>query len=91
LGGWNACYSEDEPFEDDRTNYNFYGKLRKLCPTLFFSLSSWERDSLDKTFGTGTLFSQSEEPCGLPEIGVPSGFVSLGEAVELGLYFLTGW
>jgi hypothetical protein len=62
--------SEEEPeevgvfsmgFVEDSTGHfseTFIGKLRNFCPSLYFKLSSWERDFLDKSFPTTTLPSK---------------------------------
>ena len=33
---------------------SFTGKLKSLCPSLFFSFSSWEHDTLDEVAWDGT-------------------------------------
>jgi hypothetical protein len=38
---------EDRP---EQHNLSFVGKLKQHCPSLYFSLSTWERDQLDSTF-----------------------------------------
>jgi hypothetical protein len=45
------------PVEDstELLSGTFIGKLRFYCPSLYFKLSSWERDFLDKSFPTTTL------------------------------------
>jgi hypothetical protein len=34
----------------EQPNTSFVGKLKQYCPSLYFSLSAWERDHLDSTF-----------------------------------------
>jgi hypothetical protein len=55
LGGQAASSDEDTPGNSTAT---FVGKLKSLCPSLYFSLTAWERDHLDSTF-TSERFPQS--------------------------------
>jgi hypothetical protein len=47
LGDYAAMRVEDTSGNSVAT---FVGKLKSLCPSLYFSLSAWERDHLDSTF-----------------------------------------
>jgi hypothetical protein len=52
--GWNVHFHGDASPEADRTDNSFTGKLKSLCLSLYFSLTSWERSSLDHSL-VGTL------------------------------------
>jgi hypothetical protein len=40
----------------DSSNNTFIGKLKHYCPSLYFTLSVWERDHLDTFFPFGFVF-----------------------------------
>jgi hypothetical protein len=61
-GGWNVRFPRAKPPEEDKTAIIFSGKLRKICPSLYFSLSSWERYLLDLSFGRGSFPAWTEDP-----------------------------
>jgi hypothetical protein len=46
-GDYSGLRTEESPEPADTT---FIGKLKFYCPSLYFSLSSWERDHLDSVF-----------------------------------------
>jgi hypothetical protein len=58
LGDYSGLRKEESP---EPTVTTFIGKLKLLCPSLYNSLSSWERDHLDSVFLTDLVHQ--------PEVG----------------------
>jgi hypothetical protein len=52
VGGHATSTNEDAPGISAAT---IVGKLKSLCPSLYFSLTSWERDHLDNTYTSERL------------------------------------
>jgi hypothetical protein len=76
LGDWNGFNTGAEFISSGGTVSNFSGKLRTLCPSLFFSLSSWECDTLDKIVGAGGGCNQDSEPLESPDMDSLLAFIS---------------
>jgi hypothetical protein len=64
--------TEESPEPTDPT---FIGKLKLLCPSLYFSLSAWERDHLDSVFLSDMLHSS--------EVGKGKDLDSVQEITDL--------
>jgi hypothetical protein len=64
-GDFSTARAEESP---EPPNPTFVGKLKLYCPSLYFSLSAWERDHLDSTF--------------LPDL-IPSPVADLGTFLRL--------
>jgi hypothetical protein len=51
----NARFQGSDSNEADRIDSNLTGKLKSMCPSLYFSLTSWERATLDHSPDWNTL------------------------------------
>jgi hypothetical protein len=67
-GGWNVLIPEEVSPEEDSSDTCFTSKLKTLCPSLYFSLSSWERLSLDQSLGRDFTPAPSDSPVISPEL-----------------------
>jgi hypothetical protein len=63
-----AALSEEDEGSSPAT---FIGKLKSLCPSLYFSLTSWERDQLDSSHSSERL------PQSSPHLGHPPFLLSI--------------
>jgi hypothetical protein len=53
LEAFTGVWDMDSPTYSNNT---FIGKLRHYCPSLYFTLSTWERDHLDTFFPSESSF-----------------------------------